>query len=324
MQAMQMSRSKMLTVLVIGVVLVILPFFCPSYLVNLFTQIYIYAILAMSLDILVGYTGLPSFGHAAFFGTGAYVVGVMSTRHGAGVWMSGLSAVVVTTGVAAIFGLLCVHSSGVSFMMISLALGMVLWGLAVSWVSMTGGGNGISGIPRPDFGLVLDMSNPLAFYYLVLLVFGLALLGMYLLILSPFGQSLQGIRESESRMRVLGYNTWLHKYLSYVISGVFAGVAGILWAYHNGFVSPGDLDMLATMEALFMVIVGGPGTLIGPAIGSAIMVFLKNFISAFTHRWLMILGSIFVIIILYAPHGLFNAMIHLKEKRKEKIAREET
>ena len=308
--------SKFYWILLALGVLLVLPLFFPAYWVTLVTQMFIFGMLAMSLDILLGYTGLPSFGHAAFFGLGAYAVGVLSTRYALGFWLSGLTGIVLSVAVAAIFGLICVHSAGVYFLMITMALGMCLWGLAFRWVGMTGGDNGISGIPRPEIGLPLDLNDPIAFYYFTFLAFALVLLALVLLVNSPFGQTLRGIRESESRMRVLGYNTWLHKYLSYVIAGGFAGISGVYWAYYNAFVSPGDLDVIATMEAFFMTSLGGPGTLVGPALGAGIIVFLKNFISAYTQRWLIILGLVYVVIILYTPQGLVNFLIErMKNKR---------
>jgi branched-chain amino acid transport system permease protein len=282
---------------------------------------FIYGILAMSLDILVGYSGLPCFGSAGFFGTAAYVVAVLSTRHGVGFWGCSVSALLLTTGVAAVFGLLVAHSSGVFFMMISFSLGMVLWGLAFRWASMTGGDNGISEIPRPDLGLPLNLNDPVTFYLCTLAVFFLILWALRILVRSPFGQSLRGIRESESRMRALGYNCWLHKYAAYVISGAFAGLAGVLWAYYNAFVGPSNLDLPASFEAFLMVVLGGPGTLFGSAIGAGIILFLKNFLSAYTHRYLIFLGFIYILIVFYAPKGLVNLVIRtVKGKDQEDTA----
>ncbi len=173
---------------------------------------------------------------------------------------------------------------------------------------MTGGDNGISGIPRPDIGLPISLKDPLTFYYGVLLFFFIVLVLLVIFVRSPFGHSLKGVRESESRMKVLGYNTWLHKYLSYVAAATFAGAGGVLWAYFNGFISPYDMDLTASIEIILMVILGGPGTLIGPALGAGIIVFLKNFISAYTQRWLLIVGAIYIFTILYAPQGLMNLL----------------
>ena len=308
----------MIGLLLAFLLLAVLPPFYSSYWITLFTQMLIFAILAMSLDILLGYTGLSSFGHAAFFGAAAYVVAILSTRYKMGFLVCFASGIALTTGISAIFGLLVAHATGVYFLIITLALGMTLWGLAFRWVSMTGGDNGISGIARPDLGLPLSLKDPLTFYYVILAFFLISLILMAVLVRSPFGHSMKGVRESESRMRVLGYHTWLHKYLSYICSAAFGGFAGALWAYFNGFTSPYDMDLTASIEIILMVILGGPGTLIGPALGAGIIVFLKNFISAYTQRWLLILGTIYILTILYAPQGLMNLIRdYLKRGRKE-------
>jgi branched-chain amino acid transport system permease protein len=192
--------------------------------------------------------------------------------------------------------------------MITLALGMVVWGLAFRWVSMTKGDNGISGVSRPALGLPWDLATPLPFFYFTLACAALAWLLLGLLVRSPFGMSLKGIRESESRMKSLGYDVWLHKYLAFVLSGVFAGFAGVLWAYYNGFVSPVDVQLVTSVEALLMVALGGSGTLVGPALGAVLIVFLKNFVSVYTKRWLLILGAVYIGVILFAPRGIVGAL----------------
>jgi branched-chain amino acid transport system permease protein len=280
----------------------------PSYPLTLLTQALISAIFAMSLDLLLGYTGLPSLGHAAYFGVAAYTVAILAVDARAGFLTCVVVALVAAAGTAALFGLLAIRATGTYFLMITLALGMVVWGLAFRWVSMTKGDNGISGVPRPELALPWSFSAPLPFFYFTLAAAALAWLGLGLLVRSPFGMSLKGIRESESRMRSLGYNVWLHKYLSFVIAGVFAGFAGILWAYYNGFVSPVDVQLVTSVEALLMVALGGSGTLVGPALGAALIVFLKNFVSVYTKRWLLILGAVYIGVILWAPRGLVGAL----------------
>lgn len=283
--------------------------FVSTYWLGILTLILIFGILAMSLDILMGYTGLPSFGHAAFFGISAYVVAILSTRYQAGFWECAAGALLLSTAVAALFGLLVAHARGVYFLMITLTLNMVVWGLAFRWVGMTGGDNGISGIPRPDLGEAISMWDEISFYYFVLTIFLAVFLIIFVFLQSPFGQSLRGIRESETRMRMLGYNTWLHKYLAYVVAGLFSGVSGSLWAYYNGFVSPSDVELTASFEAFLMVILGGPGTLVGPALGAGIVIFLQNFLSSYTERWLIIIGLIYILTILYLPRGLMSLRI---------------
>jgi branched-chain amino acid transport system permease protein len=293
---------------VAGIGLVCLPPFLPAYPLTLLTQALIYAVFAMSLDLLLGYTGLPSLGHAAYFGVAAYTVAIFATNYHASFWLCLILALLAAIATAAVFGLVAIRALGVYFLMITLALGMVVWGLAFRWVSLTQGDNGISGVPRPSLGLPWSFGNPTAFYYLTLVTFLLALGLLWLIVRSPFGMSLRGIRESEGRMRSLGYNVWFHKYLAFILAGAFAGLAGVLWAFYNGFVSPVEVQLVTSVETLLMVALGGPGTLIGPAVGAGVIVFLKNFVSVYTKRWLLILGGVYIGVILFAPQGLIGTL----------------
>jgi branched-chain amino acid transport system permease protein len=288
--------------------LVVAPPYLPPFLLTLLTQTLIYAILAMGLDLILGYTGLSSLGHAAYLGLGAYSVGILATQYGAGFWTTLVVGVVLATGVAAVFGLLALRATGVYFLMITLALGMVIWGLANRWVSLTRGDNGISSIPRPDLGLPWSFAAAVPYYYLVLAGFALAFAVLRMIVRSPFGHTLVGIRESESRMRTLGYNVWLHKYIAFLISGGVGGFAGVLWCYYNSYVSPSDLDLAVSIETLLMVALGGRGTLFGATIGAAVIVLLKNLVSVYTQRWLLILGLVYVGTIRYAPEGIVGAL----------------
>ncbi|MGH7390648.1 MAG: branched-chain amino acid ABC transporter permease [Candidatus Rokuibacteriota bacterium] len=282
--------------------------FLSSFRLALLTQALILAILAMSLDIVLGYIGLASLGHAAYLGLGAYSVGILSTRYGAGFWTTLAVGIVLAAAVAALFGLVALRATGVYFLMITLALGMVVWGLAHRWVTMTAGDNGIAGVPRPELGLPWSLSSPLPFFYLALIAFLLALAFLRLIVRSPFGHTLVGIRESESRMRTLGYHVWLHKYIGFVIAGAVGGFAGVLWASYNGFVSPAELELTTSVKILLMVALGGRGTLIGPAIGALVIVLLENLVSVYTHRWLLILGTVYIGTIVYAPEGIVGAV----------------
>jgi branched-chain amino acid transport system permease protein len=299
---------------VIFFLLLVSPPFLSSFLLTLLTQALIYGILAMSLDIILGYTGLASLGHAAYFGIGAYSVGILATRYGAAFGITLPAGVLLAVLVAAIFGTVALRATGVYFLMITLALGMIVWGLAHRWVTMTQGDNGISAISRPDLGLPWSLSLSIPFYYFALAGFLIAFWILRMIVRSPFGQTLVGIRESESRMRTLGYHVWLHKYIGFVIAGGFGGFAGVLWAYYNGFVSPVDLQLATSVEVLLMVALGGRGSLIGPALGAGIIVLLKNLVSVYTHRWLLILGAVYILTIVYAPEGILGAM---KRRTKE-------
>ncbi len=290
---------------VVAAVLIAAPPFLAAYPLTLLTQALIYAIFAMSLDILLGYTGLPSLGHAAYFGVAAYAVAILTTEYRAGFWTCLAVGLVLTVVTAAVFGLLAIRAAGTYFLMITLALGMVAWGLAFRWVSMTKGDNGISGVERPSVA-GWSFVAPTPFYYLCLAIFVLTAAALVVLVRSPFGMSLRGIRDAEGRMSSLGYNVWLHKYLSFILAAFFAGVAGVLWAYYNGFVSPVEVQLVTSVEALLMVALGGPGTLVGPALGAGIIVFLKNFVSVYTKRWLLILGAVYIGVIIFAPGGVMG------------------
>ena len=292
--------------MLLALVLLAGPLLMTPYWTGLLTQIVILAILAMSLDLLLGYTGLPSLGHAGFFGVAAYGVGILSTTYQADVWTSAAGGLLTGLVLAALFGLIVSHVRDVYFLMITLALGMVLWGLSYRWIPMTGGDNGIAGIPRLEAHLGLPTTGPVPFYYVALLVLAVSSVLMVLLVRSPFGLTLRGIRENEKRMSSLGFNTWLHCYLSYVLSGAFASVAGVMWAYYNGFVSPTYLDLTASSELFLMVTLGGPATLVGPVLGAGAIVLLKNVMSAYTARWLLVLGIVYIATIMWAPQGIWN------------------
>lgn len=294
--------------------LLVMPPYLSSFMLSLLTQAIIYSILAMSLDLILGYTGLASLGHAAYFGLGAYSVGILATQYGARFWTTLTVGIFLAVAVAAVFGLVALRATGVYFLMITLALGMVVWGLAHRWVSMTSGDNGISGVPRPDLGLPWSFADSVPFYYLALIGLLLAFAFLRILVRSPFGHTLVGIRESETRMRTLGYHVWLHKYIGFVIAGAVGGFAGVIWAYYNGFVSPADAELATSVEVLLMVALGGRGTLFGPAIGAGVIVMLKNLVSVYTHRWLLILGTVYIGTIVYAPDGIVGTLRNLRRR----------
>jgi branched-chain amino acid transport system permease protein len=282
----------------------------PTYYIGLLTEALILGLFAMSLNLLLGYTGLPSLGHAAYFGTAAYTMAILSLRVAQNCWVSASAGIVASLIIAAIYGLLALRTAGVYFMMITLALTQVLWGIAYGWRTMTGGDDGLPGIARPDLGGLFPWSlqDPANFFTAVLIIFAVVAATLYLLVHSPFGYTLRGIRESESRMDCLGYNVWLHKYVAMLIAGGVAGIAGILFAYYHGFVSPAELSLVVSAEGLLMVIVGGAGTLFGPALGAGVVVFLRNIVSAYTERWLLVLGLIYLLVVLFAPHGIVGAV----------------
>jgi branched-chain amino acid transport system permease protein len=297
-----------------GIILVIYPLFASSYILSLLTQILIFAILASSLDLLMGYTGLPSFGHASFLGSGAYTTGLLvnyGIDHPA---VAAPAGIFMATLIAIPFGFLAVRTAGPYFLMITLALGQLLFAVAWHWRSVTGGDDGLPGISRPDLGLPWSMTDSTHFYFFVLLVFITSLFLMRRIVNSPFGHTLIGIHENEARMRALGYNTFSYKYVCYIIAGFFGGVAGVLYAYFNGFVSPIELGIGSSGEIMLMVILGGPGTLFGPALGAGVIVLMKHFVSIYTEYWLWVIGLAFILTIVYLPRGIGGYLLQFWRK----------
>lgn len=303
---MRLALNEALWLAVGLAVLVVLPFTLTSYQLGLLTKILIFALFAMSLNLILGYAGLPSLGHAAYFGIGSYTVGLLAVKVLDNFWLDFGAGLVMATLTAALFGFLALRAQGSYLLMITLALAQVVWGIAFGWRALTGGDDGLPGVPRPAAGLPMSLADNISFYYFTLVLTLLGTWVMWIVIRSPFGAALVGIRESERRMEVLGYNTWLYKYVAFVIAGLLAGLSGNLFVYYNGFVSPAYLSVIFSASALIMVILGGAGTLLGPALGAAVIVYLENAISAQTERWLTVLGLIYVAVTLFAPAGLMG------------------
>src|SRR6185503_16340463 len=280
-----------------------------SFIILLVTRALAFSILVMSLDILLGYTGLASLGQAAYLGVGAYATAILATKYHFGLgwdfWLVLLFGMLLGAALAALFGLFAIRATGVYFLMITLALGQCVWGLAYRWNSLTGGDNGINLRERPKFGFV-DLANEKIFFFLVFAVFCVSLGMMYTLVRSPFGRSLAGIRERELRMKILGYNAWLHKYIAFVIAGAFGGLSGVLWAHTAGIVSPVNVELTTSVDALLMAVLGGSGTLVGGVIGTFIVFGLREFLSTIVPWWQYVLGIVYVATILYLPTGLMG------------------
>ncbi len=287
----------------IGLGLALLPLAHVRYLTTTFTEMLIFALFAMSLGLLVGYVGLVSLGHAAFFGTAAYAAGLLSTRASPALVLTLPAGVAAGTLAALVIGVFALRATGVYFLMLTLAFAQMAHAVAHQWAWLTGGTNGLSGIPRPAVPGV-DLSGSTPFYYLVLLVVAAASLVLGRITGSPFGAALVGIRENEPRMRAMGFDTFRLKLAAFVLAGAVAGLSGVLYAYYNGFVSPDELYWTRSGEVLVMVLLGGAGTLAGPAVGAAVVLILQNVASSFTERWTMIMGAAFVAVVLAAPKGL--------------------
>ena len=289
--------------IIVGLLVAAFPLFGGDFYVNLASQIFIAALFAASLNLLVGYGGLVSLGHAAWVGLSAYTSAWLYLRLGLGHIATAPLALLATTLVAALFGWIALHASGLGFLMITLALTQVLWGTAYRWAAVTNGDNGLSGLTRPaPFGLSLD--KPAAFYYFTLAIAILALWLMAKFVASPFGAALRGTRDEPRRMAALGHNVWLVRWITFVYSGFWAAVAGLLFIYYHKYIHPTTLSLTSSAEALLGVIAGGAGTLAGPVVGAAIVLILKNYVSAYFERWNMLLGLVFVLIVIFMPDGV--------------------
>jgi branched-chain amino acid transport system permease protein len=288
------------------------------YYTNLASQVLISALFALSLNLLVGYAGLTSLGHAGYLGISAYVSAWLMTHLGWGHLPSALTALACAAVMAGGFGLIALRATGISFLMITLALGQILWGLAYRWTGVTGGDNGITSLTRPrPFGV--DLTDPTRFYLFTLVVFLLVWGGIVLWVRSPFGASIRGTRDQPRRMSALGYNVWLIRWITFVVSGVLGSVGGLMYVYYNQFISPHSLSLANSAEMLLMVIAGGAGTLSGPVVGAALVVLLKNVASAYIDRWIMLLGLVFIFIVMFVPGGIVAGVARLRGRSGEKV-----
>jgi branched-chain amino acid transport system permease protein len=291
------------------------------YQIELLTQMLIYAIFAMSLDILLGYTGLPSLGHAAYFGLAAYATAILSLRFHVPFGLATPAGVAASVIAAALFNLLALRTSRGYYLMITLAFSQLLWSLAVSWTDLTGGDNGLPGLARPKLAWFPSLlTSAGGFFYLTLLVFVVSTTALWVLVRSPVGYALKGVRENEGRMLALGYAVWKYKYFASIVSAFFAGVAGELFLYLNGFVSPSALSVTVSAQVLMMVLVGAAGTLFGPMLGAVVFVLLQYVVSSYTERWLFVMGIMYFVIALYAPQGVLTSLSACLRRRTRSIA----
>jgi branched-chain amino acid transport system permease protein len=285
------------------------------FYINVASQILIAAVFAASLNILVGYGGLVSLGHASFFGLAAYAVALLTTRWGYGHFTAIVAALVFSTIVAGVFGAMSLRATGITFLMITLALGQTLWGVAYRWADLTGGDNGITDVKRPVV-LGIDLGDPTAFYLAMAVVLLVTMAFLHLFVQSGLGMSLEGARDQPRRMRMLGHHVRVVQWLAFVISGFWAAVAGICYVYYHSYIHPHSLGLATSAEALLMVIAGGVGTLAGPLVGAAIVVVFKMVVSAYVTRWVMLLGIVFVVIVVFLPEGVVPGLLRLFRRNR--------
>jgi len=296
-------NARTISLVIAVLLLATVPLWIPGiYYVNVASQVLIYAVFALGLNILAGYGGLVSLGHAGLFGISCYATGYL-LQAGFGHSFAIIAALVAGVAATAVFAVLSLRSSGIGFIMITLALGQILWGLAYRWISLTGGDNGINIKSRPEpFGYSLADANH--FYYAALIVFLIAIVMVTIFARSPLGAALMGTRDQPRRMNALGYHVLAIRFWACLFSGLLTAGSGILFVYYTQFISPQTLSLTSSAEVLLMVISGGAGTLLGPVVGAALVVVVKTVVSGFIERWNFLLGAIFVAIVILMPEGL--------------------
>ena len=307
-------------IIMIIVVLIIFPFVAPYKALS--TQIIIFGLLALGYNILYGYTGLLSFGHAAFFGLGAYASGIVLVRTNCSIWTSIGVGIVVSAIGAVIIGFFCLRRRGIYFALLTLAFSQMLYYIAYTWVSLTGGEPGLRHIPRPLLGISgvfsINIYTPTRFYFFVLAFVLAALIILKRILESPFGKVLESIRENEKRARACGYDTGRIKWLSFILSGAFSGLAGALHTLYINFVGIDQLYWATSGMIVMMTLLGGPGTFFGPFIGAGVFLYLEDIISGFTKYWMIFLGPIFVLCVLFFPQGIWGTVKNYTDRYKRK------
>jgi branched-chain amino acid transport system permease protein len=313
---MLLRKGNLIFYIVLGVILIFFMPFLPRYLQTLSISIIIYSIYVSSANLLTGYTGLISLGQAQFWGAAAYATAILTTR---GISQNFCVVSLISLGfsvlISVTFGALAVRVKRLYFMILTFAFGHVIWSIAMySLQNLSRGFDGIRGIPRPQLGLPWSMESNLNFYYFVLVVAVFCFIFLYLVVKSPFGYALVGIRDNEHRMVALGYSIFRYKYVCYIVGSVIAGVAGILYASFNGYVNPFELHWLWSGDALMMLFIGGVGTFWGPVVGALIYTGLRYWVSAYTRYWFGIEGIIFVLVVLFFRGGAVGFITQLKRR----------
>jgi branched-chain amino acid transport system permease protein len=302
--------------------LLLVPLFAGRFYQYLLTQIFVASLMAIAFNLLLGTTGLLSFGQAAFFGVGAYTVGLLLTKAGFGTLPALVLSPVVAAAVAGIIGFFCVRLSGVHFAMLTLAFGQLIFAVVFKWYGFTGGDNGIQGIrvnPIPFGGMgALDLGSTQAMYYFVLVVVGLSVELLRRIRSSPFGATLKAIRENSQRASFLGVNIKLYQWTVFVVAGAFTGLAGGLYALMEKSISPEIIHWSKSAEPVFMTIIGGIYTFAGPAVGAVVYVILNSYLVAWTEKWALVLGLVLLTLVLLLPGGVVG---YVNEKARQTLGK---
>jgi branched-chain amino acid transport system permease protein len=287
------------------VVLAVVPWVLARYQLSILTDVLIFGLFALSLDLIMGYTGMVSFGHAAYFGLGAYGSALVLIHFGQPVPVALLAGALLAGVIAVPAGWFSTRATGIYFAMLTLAFAQLLYTVAYKWRDLTGGSDGIAGVPKTTlFWNGPSLASPLAFYSVVAVVLVLSIAFCWTLMRSPFGRALQAIRENERRFIALGRDPRPFKLVVFVIAAAFAGLAGALFAPFRGFASPEVMFWVLSGQGLMMVITGGIGTLIGPVVGAVVFILIQEILSSYTEHWMIFTGAIFVLMVIFLPGGL--------------------
>jgi branched-chain amino acid transport system permease protein len=299
-----MSRSRVLGAAAL-LALAIVPWVLARHQLSLLTDLLIFGLFAMSLDLIMGYTGMLSFGHAAYFGLGAYASALVLLEFAQPVPVALVAGMLLAGAVALPVGWLSTRSTGIYFAMLTLAFAQFLYTVAYKWRSLTGGSDGIAGVPKTAlFWGGPSLASSHAFYFLAAACVVLSLVVCRAVVRSPFGRALQAIRENERRFASLGRDPRPFKLVVFVIAAVFAGLAGALFAPFRGFASPEVMFWVFSGQALMMVTIGGIGTLVGPILGAMVFILIQEVLSSYTEHWMIFTGVVFVLIVIFLPGGL--------------------
>ena len=308
-----MTPARLAGAAALAVAAAVLPEVAGPFWMGLVTQMLVFGVLALSVDLLLGHAGLFSICHGSFFAVAAYTTALLEVRYAVATAVAAPAGLLAGTLLGLVFGL-AVRTRGVYFILITIAFGYVVWGVAHRWSSFTGGDNGVTNVPFPAVaGVRIDSHTE--YYYLVLVTVVLVALGYGLVIRSPFGLALRGIKGSESRMRTLGYDSNRHLYAAFVLSAALASLAGVLYVYYNRFVNPVAASFPVSVEAALMAIIGGTGTILGPFIGSVIILGLRNWVSSFFELYAAIMGLVFIVAVLWVPEGLVGLAARVRGRR---------
>ena len=309
---MQKNLYKRLFFCCAAVFFIVLPFLTPTR--SLATEMLIFAIFALGYDIVFGYTGLLSFGHAIFFGIGAYATGIVLVRLVPSLFLALVIGMALNLLVSYVVAFLSIRKKGIYFVMITLAFCQMFYFIGFKWTDLTGGDSGFHGVPRTSLGPI-DLNSEITLYFFILAIFLASVLVAFRIVNSPFGRVLKALKENEDRARSIGYNTAAFKTVAFMISAFFASLAGGLYAVHSNFVPMDTLSISTSADVVIMALLGGIGTLYGPIMGAMLIVFLKNVLSDWIGNWHLILGAIFIVSVLSVRQGIFPVIFgKLKEK----------